>query len=133
MPNHYHLLVYLHGNEFSHKVMQPFGTSYTKAINKVQNRVGALFQGRFKGIHIENDSYLLHLSRYIHRNPVEAGLVSRPADWEFSSYRDYIGLRNGTLPKPDIILGQFASVEEYAAFVEDRNTNYDSIQSLLLD
>jgi len=43
MLNHYHLLVYLHANEFSHKVMQPFGTSYTKAINKEQNRVGALF------------------------------------------------------------------------------------------
>jgi len=59
--------------------------------------------------------------------------VSHPADWEFSSYRDYIGLRNGTLPKPDIILGQFSTVAEYAAFVEERNMDYVSIQGLLLD
>lgn len=113
--------------------MQPFGTSYTKAINKEQGRVGALFQGRFKGKHIEKDRYLLHLSRYIHRNPVEAGLVVRPADWKYSSYRDYIGHRNGALPKPGVILAQFESADDYAAFVEDGEADYRSISDLLLD
>ncbi len=133
MPNHYHLLVYLKANDFSHKVMQPFGTSYTKAINKEQGRVGALFQGRFKGKHIEKDRYLLHLSRYIHRNPVETGLVSLPVEWEYSSYRDYIGQRNGTLPKPSVILAQFESADDYAAFVEDGEIDYSPISDLLLD
>jgi REP element-mobilizing transposase RayT len=112
MPNHYHLLVYLHSDDLS-KCMQPLLLAYTKAINKRFNRVGALFQGRFKGKWIDRNAYLLHLSRYIHHNPVTAGLVSKPEDWEFSSYRDYIGIRAGTLPDPDIILSQFSSREEY--------------------
>jgi hypothetical protein len=113
--------------------MQPFVTSYTKAINKEQERVGALFQGRFKGILVDSNDYLVHLSRYIHRNPADAGLVARPADWVFSSYRDYIGLRQGQLPHPDILLGQFRSREDYAAYVEGTEQGYDSIKHLLLD
>lgn len=118
MPNHYHLLVQVLCDDFGLTVMQPFSTSYTKAINNEQNRVGSLFQGRHKGVHVDNDGYLLHLSRYIHRNPVTAKFVTNPADWHFSSYRDYIGLRQGKLPKPEIILSQFISTAEYAAYVE---------------
>ena len=118
MPNHYHLLVRILCDDFGLSVMQPFSTSYTKAINKEQNRVGSLFQGRYKGKQVDKDGYLLHLSRYIHRNPVTAGLVAHPADWQFSSYRDYVGLRQGTLPNPDIVLSQLPSVAAYAEYVE---------------
>lgn len=117
MPNHYHLLVYLKSDKLS-GLMQPFALSYTKAINKRYMRVGSLFQGRFKAAHIDRNEYLLHLSRYIHLNPVAAGLRRRAEDWEFSSYREFIGLRNGTLPKPDIVLSQFPSPEAYRQFVE---------------
>jgi REP element-mobilizing transposase RayT len=133
MPNHYHLLVYVLDSAFSFSVMQPFVTSYTKAINKEQDRVGALFQGRFKGILVDSNDYLVHLSRYIHRNPVDAGLVARPADWVFSSYRDYIGLRQGKLPHPGIVLGQFSSPADYAAYVEGTEQGYDPIAHLLFD
>ncbi|MEI2692134.1 MAG: transposase [Anaerolineae bacterium] len=133
MPNHYHLLVHVLDAAFSFSVMQPFVTSYTKAINKEQDRVGTLFQGRFKGILVDNNDYLVHLSRYIHRNPVDAGLVARPADWVFSSYRDYIGLRQGKLPHPDIVLGQFSSRADYAAYVEGTEQGYGPIEHLLLD
>jgi len=98
--------------------MQRFVLSYTKAINKRFSRAGSLFQGRFRAIHVDWEAYLLHLSRYIHLNPVMAGLVQRPEDWEFSSYRDFIGLRMGTLPKPEIVLAQFSSPDGYRAFVE---------------
>lgn len=131
MPNHYHLLIYVLCDAFGHEVMQPFGTSYTKAINQEQNRVGPVFQGRFKGKQVEKDGYLLHLSRYIHRNPVEAGLVTHPADWPYSSYRDYIGLRQGTLPQSEVILAQFASVASYAAYVEEGDDKYKPIRHLL--
>jgi putative transposase len=67
---------------------------------------------------VDENSYLLHLSRYIHMNPVTAGLVTRPEDWAFSSYRDYVGLRDGTLPVPDVVLSQFPSRQTYQAFVE---------------
>jgi putative transposase len=133
MPNHYHLLVQVKAGDFSQEVMHPFSISYTKAINKEQGRVGALFQGRFKGKLIEKDEYLLHLSRYIHLNPVRVGLVSRPEDWEYSSYRDFVGLRQGTLPRPEIVLGQFGSAKDYAKFVEEFKGEDETIRALWLD
>jgi hypothetical protein len=117
MPNHYHFLVFLKSDDLS-SLIQSFALSYTKAINKRYGRVGSLFQGRFKAIHVDRDEYLVHLSRYLHLNPVAAGLVSRPEDWEYSSYREYLGLRQGTLPKPGIVLSQFSSPDAYRDFVE---------------
>ena len=118
MPTHYHLLVLLKEADLSHR-MQLFSIAYTKAMNKRYDRVGALFQGAFRVRHVEDDGYLAQLSCYIHLNPVMGGLVERPEDWEFSSYREYIGLRRGTLPKPEIVLSQFASPQAYREFVED--------------
>ena len=86
-----------------------------------------------KRILIDKNAYLFHLSRYIHRNPVAAGLVSHPADWAFSSYRDYVGLRKGTLPKPAVVLKQFASVAAYAAYVEEGDDRHGQIGHLLFD
>ena len=119
MPNHYHLLIYIIGENFAKRVMQPFAVSYTKAINKQHKRVGPLFQGPFQSKRVDNLSYLEHLSRYIHRNPVAAGLVSYPAQWIYSSYQDYIGLRDGSLPYREPILDNFSSPAEYEQFVED--------------
>ena len=83
---------------------------------------------------VDRDEYLLHLSRYIHLNPVTAGLVRRPEEWTFSSYRDYVGLRQGTLPMPDAVLAQFASWEAYREFVESyRDRDLEIIGHLLLD
>jgi REP element-mobilizing transposase RayT len=116
MPNHYHLLVRLNCDDPS-RPMQRFLLSYTKAINQRYNRVGSLFQGRFKAIRVDRDEYLLDLSRYIHLNPVMADLVQRAEDWEFSSYREFVGLRAGTLPVPQVVLCQFPSVDAYRSFV----------------
>ena len=134
MPTHYHLLVYLKIDNPSKQIMQPFSLSYTKAINKQQGRVGPLFQGPFQATWVDRDEYLLHLSRYIHVNPVTAGLVERPEEWIFSSYRDTIGLREGTLPVPDMILSQFPSRQAYRAFVESyRDQDALVIEHLLFD
>jgi putative transposase len=134
MPTHYHLMVTLKTDDLGARVMQPFSVSYTKAVNRQQERVGPLFQGPFQAAWVDRDSYLLHLSRYIHMNPVVAGLVARPEDWTFSSYRDYIGLRNGTLPVPDVVLSQFPSRQAYRAFVESyRDQENESIAHLLFD
>jgi REP element-mobilizing transposase RayT len=140
MPTHYHLLAHikktsevLETSEVSRAMMR-FSVSYTKAINKRYDRVGALFQGAFRAKHVDRDEYLVHLSRYIHLNPVASGLVERPEDWEFSSYREYVGLREGTLPKPDIVLSQFRSPEAYRAFVESyADGEREVIADLLFD
>jgi hypothetical protein len=104
-------------DDFGNKVMQPFSVSYTKAVNKQQKRTGPLFQGPYQAILIDKNRYLLHLSRYIHLNPVSAGLVDQPEQWEFSSYRDYIGNRRGGITRPDIIIEYFKDSSEYVDFV----------------
>ena len=129
MPNHYHLLVYLQTDDFS-KLMQSFTLSYAKAINKRYQRVGSLFQGRFQAIHVDQEDYLLHLTRYIHLNPVCANIVEKAEDWEFSSYQEYIDLRQGSLPKIDgtrclrlATPTQFHSADGYRYFLEDSNSD----------
>jgi REP element-mobilizing transposase RayT len=132
LPNHYHLLVYLVATDDFGRLMQPFALSYTKAMNKRYGRVGPLFQGRFCAVHVDREEYLLHLSRYIHLNAVRAGLVHMPQDWEFSSYREYVGLRQGTLPKPEVVLAHFRSREAYREFVEREIETDDRIIRHLL-
>jgi REP element-mobilizing transposase RayT len=88
MGNHYHLLLKTNDANLS-RAMQWFGTSYTCKFNLKNSTGGHLFQGRFKSIIVENDTSLLRLSCYIHRNPVRAGIVERLADYRWSSYHYY--------------------------------------------
>jgi len=134
MPTHYHLLVYLLTDDFAKKVMQPFSVSFTKAINEQHERVGPLFQGPFQTAWVGKSTYLLQLSRYIHMNPVHANLVLHPADWSYSSYRDYIGLRQGTIPHKKMVMSYFSTPADYQAFVETSDQpDTKDIDHLLLD
>lgn len=91
MSNHYHLFVETaHGN--LSKGMRQLNGVYTQWSNRRHRRSGHLFQGRYKGILVDTDGYLLELSRYIVLNPVRAGMVNDPADWIWSSYRATAGL-----------------------------------------
>jgi REP element-mobilizing transposase RayT len=117
MPNHFHFLLCPNDDQLS-RCMQRLSISYTKAMNKRFGCTGSLFDGQFQAVRVDNDEYLLHLSRYIHLNPVMAGLGKRPEDWAYSSYGEYIGQRSGTLPTPDVVLAQFPKPGSYQAFVE---------------
>ncbi|MFQ6115907.1 MAG: transposase [bacterium] len=133
MPNHFHFLVHVLKNDFSRR-MQNFSNSYAKSINKKYNRVGHLFQGNFKAKLITDDAVLLHLSRYIHLNPVFAKLVQTAEEWEFSSYREYVQMRNGTLPKPEGILEQFKDRQGYKEFVESyQEEHFEMIKEYVLE
>ena len=90
MPTHIHLVLrQLKDNGIS-KFMSNILNSYSRYFNLKHNRKGPLWEGRFKKIMVENDDQLLHLTRYIHLNPVTAYLVNRPEDWFASSYHEYI-------------------------------------------
>jgi REP element-mobilizing transposase RayT len=133
MPNHYHLLVHLRSDHLSER-MQSFVLSYTKAINQRYGRCGSLFQGRFQAIWVDTEEYLLHLSHYIHLNPVKAGLVERPEDWEFSSYQDYMELRQEPLVSIAPIRKQVESGMSYRSFMEAEGwESPDGLRRLLLD
>lgn len=86
MPNHYHFLVRQLSDRALSQWVQMLFNGYSQAINQQLNRKGTLFQNRAKHILIDKDEYLVHLVRYIHYNPVEAGLVHSPEEWQFSNY-----------------------------------------------
>ena len=88
MNNHYHLLLGTPKANLS-RALQWFGVVYTRRFNIRHHRSGHLFQGRFKCFLVENDSYLVQLSYYIHRNPLRSGLVKRLSDYRWSSYPSY--------------------------------------------
>ena len=132
MPNHFHLILKESSGHSISELMLSLQTSYSKAINKRTHRVGHLFQGTFKDKCIGKTEYLVHLSRYIHLNPTLAGLVDLPEDWEFSSYRDYIRLRQGTLVEKETILSEFDDAESYRKFVMDYQDALN-IQDLILE
>lgn len=89
MPNHYHFLLETPLGNIS-RAMHYVNSSYTSYYNIRRQRVGHLFQGRFKALLIDKDSYLVSLSRYIHLNPVRAKLVKYPGEYQWSSYKYYI-------------------------------------------
>jgi REP element-mobilizing transposase RayT len=103
MPNHYHLLVRIRDANFP-RSMQKLALSYVVPYNKNFYRKGHLFQGRYQKKHIQHFDYLLRLSAYIHRNPATANIVKNPEDWEYSSYKEYIGHRKQDFVNVDIIL-----------------------------
>jgi len=91
MGNHYHLMIETPQANLSRGMRQLNGV-YTQRFNRAHDRVGHVFQGRFKSIVVEKDAYLLELSRYVALNPVRAGMVENVADWPWSSYRATAGL-----------------------------------------
>ncbi len=91
MPNHTHLLIQTSRPNLS-DAMQQLNSAYAQWWNKRKERVGHVFQGRFKSQIVEGGGYLLAVSRYIAQNPTRANLVRRPEDWRWSSYSATIGV-----------------------------------------
>lgn len=94
MVNHTHLLLQS-GEVPLSRIMQRLGSSYTQYFNRRHKQVGHLFQGRYKAILCDKDSYLLELTRYLHLNPVRAKVVKEPGEYKWSSYGAYVGKRQG--------------------------------------
>lgn len=123
MRNHFHLLMETQHPNLS-KAVQWINVSYAGYFNRKYKRNGHLFQGRFKSILVDADSYLKQLSRYIHLNPVRTGIAVRPTDYSWSSYNAFIG--KVTIPKwleTNWLLSQFGrkrkeAIANYRDFVE---------------
>jgi REP element-mobilizing transposase RayT len=108
--------------------MQRLHSAYARWYNKKRDRTGHLFTDRYKAAPVQDDVHALELSRYIHLNPVRAGLVARPEEWQWSSYRHYVGLEQSSVLNTDIVMRQISSDQEkqaegYGAFVMDGLTN----------
>jgi len=124
MDNHYHIVIETAEANLS-KGMRHLNGIYTQYHNRKHSRVGHVFQGRFKGILVERDNYLLELSRYVVLNPVRAKMTKTTKAWKWSSYK----AMTGEVPAPtwletDWILEQFAkqrkkAIEKYINFIRE--------------
>jgi hypothetical protein len=124
MTNHYHLLVETPDGNLS-KGMRHLNGVYTQTYNRVHNKVGHVFQGRFKAIIVDKEEYLLQLCKYIVLNPVKANLVENAEDWHWSSYRATVGFSKApNFLNIKWILSQFhvdkqKSINEYINYVNN--------------
>jgi len=149
MPNHFHFIVQQIKDNGISKFMQRLGTGYTKYFNKRYGRNGVLFQGVFRAKHISTDEYLLHLSRYIHLNPlnlnkpdwIEQGIENKDKAYNFLMKYDWHSLpfwlknrANLVRLYPQIVLDQFSSKEEYKDFVLDWvEKDMDKINDIVIE
>ncbi len=123
MSNYYHLLLQTPDANLS-KGMRQLNGVYTQAYNRRHQKTGHLFQGRYKSILVDEDKYLLELSRYIVLNPVKAGMVKKVDQWKWSSYLATVG--QASVPNwlsSDYLLSQFSvqrktAIRKYQAFVQ---------------
>ncbi|MBI4669678.1 MAG: transposase [Elusimicrobia bacterium] len=126
MVNHYHILLETKAGMLSLPMRHVNGV-YTQFFNRKHNRVGHLFQGRFKALLIDKESYLLTLSRYIHQNPIRAGMAKSAGDYPWSSYPAYLGLtRTPKWLNTQETLSEFGQSlnsqrKNYRAFIETDN------------
>jgi REP element-mobilizing transposase RayT len=118
MPNHFHLLVRIEEGGDLSEFMQKLCCRFSNVVNRLLRRSGTIFQGRFLSKRVSSENYLRAVCRYIHLNPVAAGLVRNPEDYEYSTYAETIGKRSRLNCDPTPIIELFRGVAGYRAFVE---------------
>ncbi len=142
MPNHFHLLVRQKKEKGIVRFMQKLGTGYTMYFNKKHDRVGGLFQGRFKAVLVNNDTHFIHLPFYIHTNPLDLNYKSSISvvleNYRWSSFLDYIGKNNfPSVTSRKFLLDFFGGVEEYKKstydWIKNKEKNLWQVEGLTLD
>lgn len=122
MSNHYHLLIETPDSNLA-KGMRQLNGVYTQRFNRTHKRVGHVFQGRYKAILVQKETYLLELARYIVLNPVRAEMVHSAKDWPWSSYRATAGFKEADeFLHADWILSAFSkrktlAIQYYREFI----------------
>lgn len=148
MSNHFHLLLRQKRKGGIINFMKKLGTGYTMYFNKKHERVGPLFQGRFKAVHVGSDEYFRHLCHYIHLNPLDMTMpewregkiknhnsaMAYLKNYRWSSFQDYSSIKNfPSVISKDLVSEVFEN--KYKQDLEDwlRDINFESIQDLLLE
>lgn len=135
MPNHFHFLIQQKTELSIGKLILKISTSYSKYFNKKNDRIGAVFQDRFKAVRVDSNEQLLWLSYYIHNNPRKAGIIEDLLQYQWGSYLDYVGIRKGNLCKKEIITKQLIKSNYSKFFNESQKIENTLIgqQDLLID
>jgi putative transposase len=118
MPNHVHFLLRTNGDKDLYRWMQSLHTAYGGYFNRRYQQTGHVFEGRYKSKAVQDDVYLIHLSRYIHMNPVAAGLIKSPEEYYWSSYPSYCHSESRfSFVETSFLMGIFW--DQYGKTVED--------------
>ncbi len=138
MPNHFHFLLKQTADSGISRFISKFCDSYSKYFNTKHERVGPLFQGPFKAVRVESEEQLIHLSRYIHLNPISSFLIkeSELDAYPWSSLHEYVAPLEDTLSNPSFILELFGSPNKYKDFVHnqiDFSQKLNQIKHLVFD
>lgn len=137
MPTHIHLLVEQISDGGISRYTNLILKSYSKYFNIKHRRKGPLWEGRFKSVLVETDEQFLHLTRYIHLNPVSSSFVNNPKDWKFSSYAEYVCEENVEKQKIcDFYKYHTMNARVYKDFVEGRidyQRELEYIKHLVID
>lgn len=135
MPTHFHFLLKQEKEDGIRQLIQKISNSFAHFFNLKYKTSGPVFEGNFKAVRVENDEQLLHLSRYIHLNPVTDYLVENPEDYPFSSYRVFIREEKSPIIDSSLIMGNISS-ENYRKFVldqKDYQRELDRIKHLVFE
>ena len=140
MSNHFHLEIETHQDEIW-KIMQKILSLYSSEFNHKYKYVGHVFQGRYASSLIEDDTYFLEVSRYIHLNPVKAGMVREALDYEYSSYSQYVNQNydNSKLDSCEVNIEKVLSLfgkqgkEGYRLFVEGKQSHIEKELLIMKD
>ena len=119
MPNHFHLLLRQNESEAITSLLEKTHKKYACYYNKKYNRKGRIFRSPLNHIETPTDTYLLNACAYIHGNPVQAGLVGFPEEWEYSNFREYLRMRKGTLYSEQFLMDYIGNPEFYRLNVID--------------
>lgn len=119
MTNHFHMLIGTKNQEIW-KIMKPLCQLHAQYHNEKYGMTGHLYQGRYKSCFVRTDAQFLQTSRYIHLNPVKAGMVDHPEEYKWSSYRTIVGTENMKILNREKTLAYFQTPQEdrYRDFVE---------------
>lgn len=137
MPNHFHLELWQQSKNDIEFFMRSLITKYSKYFNKKYDRVGPLFQGRYKAVLVQSTEYLLYLSKYIHLNPLE--LLSKDQlleEYPWSSYPSYLSINNFCWLNKELIYKNFSennkySPQKYKIFVESSHKETEDVRDIL--
>ena len=118
MPNHFHLQIQPKTDDSIIKLLKQLSNAYTRYFNYKYDRVGHLFQGRYKAVKIDVDELNIHVHRYIHLNPIVAGLTDRLESYIYSSYQEYLRPgRTRNICNTDVFLSRYGTFEIYKEFL----------------
>lgn len=136
MPNHFHLVLYQTDVGPVSLLMRQVMNGYIRYFNIKYKRQGSLVTGRYKSVKIKDERVLVNLVRYVHMDPVMVGICAAPQDYEWSSFRDYIGIGTELTTNKEIVLSKYKTSSDFIAATTENGgkiTDGDGIRHLVIE